>query len=88
MSGIFDELGVRPVLNAQGNRTLLGGNTVSADVRALMDDSEEYYTHMGELMDRVGEKIAYMLGVERRPDHLGRRRRSCRWRSRLHDRDR
>ena len=64
MSGIFDELGVRPVLNAQGNRTLLGGNTVSADVRALMDDSEEYYTHMGELMDRVGEKIAYMLGVE------------------------
>ena len=64
MSAIFDELGVRPVLNAQGNRTLLGGNTVSADVRAIMDDSEEYYAHMGELMDRVGEKIADMLGVE------------------------
>ena len=61
MSSIYDELGVTPVLNAQGNRTLLGGNTVSAEVRALMDEAEEYYAHMGELTDRVSEKIADML---------------------------
>ena len=61
---IYEELGVKPVLNAQGNRTLLGGNTPSATVRALMDEAEEYYANMGELMDRVGEKIADMLGVE------------------------
>ena len=35
MSAIFEELGVRPVLNAQGNRTLLGGSTPSASVRHL-----------------------------------------------------
>ena len=64
MSGIFEELGVRPVLNAQGNRTLLGGSTPSASVRALMEEAEEYYVDMGDLMDSVGQRIAGMLGVE------------------------
>ena len=64
MSGIYEELGVRPVLNAQGNRTLLGGGTPSPAVRALMDESEEYFFVMNELQDAVGERIADMLGVE------------------------
>ena len=64
MSSIYDELGVTPVLNAQGNRTLLGGNTVSPEVKAMMDEAEEYYAHMGDLTNRVSEKIADMLGVE------------------------
>lgn len=64
LSRLYDELGVRPVLNAQGNRTLLGGGTPSASVKALMDEAEEFYADMGELADRVGEKIADMLGVE------------------------
>jgi uncharacterized pyridoxal phosphate-dependent enzyme len=62
--GIYEELGVRPVLNAQGNRTLLGGGTPSASVRALMDEAEEYYVDLSELMDAVGARIADMLGVE------------------------
>ena len=64
MSGIFEEFGARPVLNAQGNRTLLGGSTPSESVRALMEEAEEYYVDMGELMDSVGQRIAGMLGVE------------------------
>ena len=64
MTGIFEELGVRPVLNAQGNRTLLGGATPSAEVRALMDASEEYYVDLSELMDAVGVKVAAMLDVD------------------------
>ena len=64
MSSIYDELGVSPVINAMGNRTLLGGGTPSPVVRALMDDAEGYYADMGQLMDRVGERVADMLGVE------------------------
>ena len=64
MPGIFDELGVRPVLNAQGNRTMLGGATPSGEVRALMDSAEEYYVDLSELMDNVAERIAAMLDVE------------------------
>ena len=64
MTNIYEELGLRPVLNAQGNRTLLGGATPSAQVRALMEAAEEFYIDMGELMDNVAERIAGMLGVE------------------------
>ena len=64
MASIFEELGVRPVLNAMGNRTLLGGSTPSATVRALMDEAESDYVNMSDLMDAVGMKIAEMIGAE------------------------
>ena len=64
MSNIYEELGVYPVINAMGHRTLLGGGTPSPEVRAVMDESEEYYADMGELLDRVGERVAEMLDVE------------------------
>ena len=64
MTTIFEELGVRPVINAQGNRTLLGGGTPSPELRQLMDDAEDYYVNMSELMDAVGVRIADMLDVE------------------------
>ena len=65
MTNIYDELGVRPVLNAQGNRTLLGGSTPSPAVWELMEQMGEYYVDLGELMDSVAGKISGMLGVER-----------------------
>ena len=61
---IYDDLGVTPVINAIGNRTLLGGNTPSEVVRAAMDESEDYYVDMRELSDRIGERISDMLGIE------------------------
>ena len=64
MTTIFEELGVRPVINAQGNRTLLGGGTPAPEIRALMDAAEDYYVNMSELMDAVGERIADMLDVD------------------------
>jgi D-glucosaminate-6-phosphate ammonia-lyase len=61
---IYEELGVRPVVNAMGPRTLLGGNTPAPAVRALMDEAEEYYADMAELSARAGEKIAQLLDIE------------------------
>ena len=64
MATIFEEFGVRPVINAQGNRTLLGGGTPSPEVREMMTAAEEYYVNLSELMDAVGERISDMLDVE------------------------
>ena len=64
MTTIFEELGVRPVINAQGNRTLLGGGTPSPEVREMMNAAEEYYVNLSELMDAVGGRISGMLDVE------------------------
>ena len=35
---IFDELGIRKVLNADGNRTLLGGSKTSMAVKKIMEE--------------------------------------------------
>ncbi len=64
MTKIWEELRLTPVINAQGFRTLLGGNTPSPAVSSIMDEIDDHYFDMSELLDRVGEWIAEMLGVE------------------------
>ena len=61
MASIWEDLGITPVINAQGNRTLLGGNTPVPEVQQVMDEMEEYYVDMGDLFDKVSERIAEML---------------------------
>ena len=39
---IYDALGVRIVLNADGNRTLLGGSKISSAVMKFMDEADDY----------------------------------------------
>jgi L-seryl-tRNA(Ser) seleniumtransferase len=61
---IFGELGARPVINAAGAYTLLGGSTLSPAVRAAMDAANEYFVDMKGLADSSGRVIAEMLGAE------------------------
>src|SRR5437588_11268494 len=63
-SGVFERLGVAPVINARGNNTVLGGSTPSARVRQAMLDAERSYVDMQQLLDRSGEAIARLLGCE------------------------
>ena len=63
-SNLYRELGVRPVINALGHPTLLGGNTPSVAVREAMEEATTDYVEMIELLDVVGERIADMLDVE------------------------
>lgn len=62
---IYEELGVRPVINVTGgNRTLLGGSILSTKVSRAMQVANRYYVDMKELLDRTGEIIAELLGCE------------------------
>jgi D-glucosaminate-6-phosphate ammonia-lyase len=63
-ANIFELLGIKPVINARGNNTVLGGSTPSARVKRAMADVERYYVDMGQLLDRSGEVIAGLLGAE------------------------
>lgn len=48
---IYEELGVRPVINATGgNRTLLGGSILSTKVSRAMQVANRYYVDMKELL--------------------------------------
>jgi L-seryl-tRNA(Ser) seleniumtransferase len=60
-SGVFEQLDLKPVINARGNNTVLGGSTPSANVRRAMLDVERYYVDMQQLLERSGQAIADML---------------------------
>lgn len=63
-TSIYDEIGVRPVINARGHNTVLGGSTPSPRVKAAMDGAEQYYCEMKELLDKSGQIIARLLNAE------------------------
>jgi L-seryl-tRNA(Ser) seleniumtransferase len=62
--GIYEQLGVRRVLNAMGNMTLLGGSRVSPAVLAAMHDANESFVEMDELLAQSGRAIAEMVDAD------------------------
>ena len=63
-ANIYAQLGARPIINAAGNSTNMGGSTPAPVVKQAMEDSEKYFVDMGELLEKSGERIASLLGVE------------------------
>ena len=63
-TSIYEELGVKPVINARGNNTVLGGSTPSPRVHQAMADADRYYVEMKDLVQRAGERIAELLECE------------------------
>jgi L-seryl-tRNA(Ser) seleniumtransferase len=61
---VYAKLGVRPIINAQGNRTVMGGSAPTPEVARAMEDAADVYVEMEELLERSGEFIAELLGVE------------------------
>jgi len=64
LATIYDELGVKPVINARGHNTVLGGSTPSPRVKQAMEDAERYYVDMQDLLRRSGEMIADLIECE------------------------
>jgi L-seryl-tRNA(Ser) seleniumtransferase len=60
----YAALGVRPIINARGNQTVLGGSTPSGRVREAMDAADRYYVEMSELLTRAGDIISQLLECE------------------------
>ena len=60
----YDLLGVRRVINGWGHSTVLGGSTPAPEVRQAMEEASSSYVEMGELLQRAGDYIADVLGVE------------------------
>ena len=60
---IYERFGVRPVVNAAGIYTDLGGSVLSPEVRAAVDAVNGTFASMTELLDRSGERLASLLGV-------------------------
>jgi D-glucosaminate-6-phosphate ammonia-lyase len=62
-SSIFHQLGVRPVINACGIYTDLGGSVLSPRVWAAMEESNRSYVSMVELLESSGHSLADLMGA-------------------------
>jgi len=62
--GVYDALGIKPVINAAGTFTALGGSVMPPEVVAAWADAARHFVDLVELQDKVGERIAKLLGVE------------------------
>lgn len=60
---IYKEIGGKPIINAMGPVTLLGGSSPGKRVREAMEKANEAYIPMEELQEKAGGLIARMLGV-------------------------
>lgn len=62
-SDIYETLGIRPIINAGGHMTVLGGSVLSPEVREAMESANTAYTLMDDVFDGAGKAIAGMLGT-------------------------
>jgi uncharacterized pyridoxal phosphate-dependent enzyme len=61
---VYESLGLRPVVNAYGNVTPLGGSVMEPEVLEAMAAAAGAYVDMRELLRRSGERIAELAGVD------------------------
>lgn len=62
--GIYQSIGVRPIINCRGTFTIIGGSLELPEVRAAKDAGAMHYVHLDELADAVGKRIAELTGAE------------------------
>lgn len=61
---VYKELGVKRVINIVGSTTLLGGSILSSKVKAAMEEANECFVDMEELLDKSGKAVGELLGAE------------------------
>ena len=61
---IYDELGVKQVINAHATLTRLGGSIMPPEVVAAMQDAARWFIDLDQLQARVGEKLAELTHNE------------------------
>ena len=62
--GIYEELGVKRVVNASFALTRLGGSTFTKEVLKAMEEANKSYAYLWDLIKRGGEIIAEGCGAE------------------------
>lgn len=63
MTDIYGRLGIRPIINARGTHTRLGGSLMSAEVLNAMRDAARSYIVLDELQECASKVIVGMTGA-------------------------
>lgn len=63
-TSLYERLGVPPLVNAAGHLTKLGGSRMPPEVVAAMAEASRNFVALPLLLERAGERIAELAGVE------------------------
>ncbi len=63
-SNVYSRLGVPTYINALGTVTHLGGTIMPPEVVRAMDEAGQHFVPLADLHEKVGERIARLIGVE------------------------
>jgi uncharacterized pyridoxal phosphate-dependent enzyme len=63
-SGIYQSIGVRPLINCRGTLTVISGSLELPEVRQAKDAAAQHFVQLDELMDAVGQRLAELTGAE------------------------
>jgi len=61
---VYEELGVRRVINARGPATISGGSVLDPEVVEAIKSASQWFVDMNELHRKAGQRIAELIGVE------------------------
>src|SRR5262249_4048063 len=61
---VYEALGVKHVIKATGTVTFLGGSLMPPEVVAAWISASRHFVNLIDLQDKVGERIAKLVGVE------------------------
>ncbi len=62
--GVYEELGVKRVINAWGPMTVIGGSRMLPEVLDAMAEAGRAFVNLNELQRKAGARIASLIGVE------------------------
>jgi D-glucosaminate-6-phosphate ammonia-lyase len=63
-STVYEQIGVRPLINCKGTFTIITGSLTLPEVKKAMDEASRHFVHLDELMAAVGQRLARLTGAE------------------------
>ena len=61
---VYERIGVRPLINARGTLTIIGGSMELPEVREAKSLANQQFAQLDELMAAVGKRLAELTGAE------------------------
>ena len=62
--GVYEDLGVKTIINGWGNATLTGGSIMRPEVLESMEEASRSYVWLPDLLEKAGNRVAELAGVE------------------------
>src|SRR5437588_10917670 len=61
---IYQQLGVRPVINCMGAWTVIGASRQWPELHAPMAEASARFVFLAELQEKIGERLSTLIGSE------------------------